>query len=956
MPPFVPRKRQHTPPQQDIPTPRSNTRPKPTLFDTLDAEPNITRRRRESEYFLQDTSSDSALSELSTSELEDDVAPGPSKRLRIDDAEDEDMDCWEDALTRTDLSHAARAPAPSGDLEITLGETAKPSLTNPHGKPKGPSRIERKIRIHTHCMHVQFLLFHNWIRNAWACDKEVQNLLVEQLTPGMKKEVERWRSASGVGANADVSNSAAGAKALAKRGRGGAKVRSGRDWGPTADKLESGMPNLSRGDPLIRLLKILSAFWRKRFKVTTPGLRKQGYQQLSDLEALVSSFQRDEHDPEQHGERVRNVAEFREHAKSCQGSRDLGNQLYTALLRGLGLEARMVSNLQPVGFGWSKVEDALRKKKSSARHVDKDQRRDGASDEETEGVVGSATEDSVSSSFKAKRTLVHGKSQDSGDKAWDISRSKVPPKQGGRETVSDDSDGMAVIDLTRSTPRTSSSQIYDKDLAFPIYWTEVLSPITNQWLPVEPITLNVVASTPELVASFEPRGAKAETSKQVIAYVVAYNATGTARDVTVRYLKHNRWPGKTKGFRMPIERLPVYNHKGKIKKYEDSDWFKTVMSGYTRQNLDEEHDLVPANTAPKPKERGESLQSYKSSAEFILERHFKREEVIRPEAKHVKIFKSGKGEKSTEEKVFRRTDVVTCKTVESWHKEGRSLKPGEQPVKMVPARASTLSRKRALRQIEAEGGTKAKQGLYSLEQTDWIIPDPIQDGVIPRNAYGNIDVFVESMVPQGAIHLPYRGTAKICSRLGISYAEAVTGFDFKSQRAVPVVEGVVIAQEHEQRVMDEWVKDEAVRVKKERLKKEKVILGLWKKFAIGLRVKDRVRKEYGGDDAQDAVDHSNPFTNRKYLAAKDLPGSERNGESNGPVLAHHDDIDGEFFADDDLGDAEAHEGGGFVVDDESRHDLEDYDHRIAKHYSNANSSSPSNTRETRPTRSLRRAP
>lgn len=54
------------------------------------------------------------------------------------------------------------------------------------------------------------------------------------------------------------------------------------------------------------------------------------------------------------------------------------------------------------------------------------------------------------------------------------------------------------------------------------------------------------------------------------------------------------------------------------------------------------------------------------------------------------------------------------------------------------------------------------------------------DGRIPRNPFGNIDVYVPSMIPPGAIHLPLKGSAKLARRLGISYAEAVTGFEFKS--------------------------------------------------------------------------------------------------------------------------------------------------------------------------------
>jgi xeroderma pigmentosum group C-complementing protein len=117
------------------------------------------------------------------------------------------------------------------------------------------------------------------------------------------------------------------------------------------------------------------------------------------------------------------------------------------------------------------------------------------------------------------------------------------------------------------------------------------------------------------------------------------------------------------------------------------------------------------------------------------------------------------------------------------------------------------------------------------------------------------------MVPEGAVHIPFRGTAKICRRLEINYAEAVTGFEFGAQRAVPVVEGVVVAAENERIVIEAWQADEAQKTKKEEDKKEKAVLALWKKFFTGLRIMQRVRDEYGEDDT--GVEESNPFTNKK---------------------------------------------------------------------------------------------
>ena len=95
---------------------------------------------------------------------------------------------------------------------------------------------------------------------------------------------------------------------------------------------------------------------------------------------------------------------------------------------------------------------------------------------------------------------------------------------------------------------------------------------------------------------------------------------------------------------------------------------------------------------------------------------------------------------------------------------------------MVPVRAVTLMRRREVEEAERDTGEKVKQGMYAIDQTEFIIPPPIQNGTIPKNSYGNMDCFVPSMVPKGAVHVPLRSTVRICKRLGIDYAEAVTGF------------------------------------------------------------------------------------------------------------------------------------------------------------------------------------
>lgn len=126
-----------------------------------------------------------------------------------------------------------------------------------------------------------------------------------------------------------------------------------------------------------------------------------------------------------------------------------------------------------------------------------------------------------------------------------------------------------------------------------------------------------------------------------------------------------------------------------------------------------------------------------------------------------------------------------------------------------------------------------------------------------RPTRSNIDLFAQHMCPQGAAHVPFRGAVKVCKRLQIDYAEAVVDFEFGHRMAVPVIQGVVIAEEHHDRVMEELQRDEAERARKEDEKRRKAALGKWRRFLMGMRIVERIRQDYGHiDDNVSVFAHS----------------------------------------------------------------------------------------------------
>lgn len=135
------------------------------------------------------------------------------------------------------------------------------------------------------------------------------------------------------------------------------------------------------------------------------------------------------------------------------------------------------------------------------------------------------------------------------------------------------------------------------------------------------------------------------------------------------------------------------------------------------------------------------------------------------------------------------------------------------------------------------------------------------------------------MLPAGAVHLAYKGIAKVAKGLGISYAEACTGFEFKKRRAIPVITGIVVAAENETLVMEAYWESAAVQEEKERIKAEEKALKRWAKLINGLRVRRRLQQEYGGQDLEQT--QYNPLADADAAKEKE---KERRGRATMDVL------------------------------------------------------------------------
>ncbi|RPA82384.1 Rad4-domain-containing protein [Ascobolus immersus RN42] len=780
-----------------------------------------------------------------------------------EDDSDEDID-WEDALPTQPPpptpTPGAASQQPIRDLELTIEQNEPQSVFKMGSAKKktGISAVERRMRLRTHTAHVEYQLKYGLEINKWLNDKRLQDVMVGHLTKGLRKDVESYKK------SLERTQTAKPTKSPKKpKGKGGLKRK---DEYESEEEFEEEASAAS--DPLVKLIGILLNFWKKRFKVTAPGLRKVGYPpaKLSVIEdrPLISLFDIPG--------RPKDFDEFLELASKCEGSRDTGEQLFTGLLRGLGLDTRMVFSLQPLGFAFSVAENAFVE----------EEKEDG----DKEGENGNDTKEEKKPSPKATpRKPQPVKSR----KTRDLRLSIVGSDE---ELESDDDD-----EDYEAEPE------FDPDLAYPVFWTEIYSPTTLRFYAVDPLTIKrLITEREEIPKFFEPKGKAATQSKQVICYVVAFSDDNTAKDVTVRYLNKNMFPGKTKGLRLMSTRQPIYDVHGEIIAELDIDWFEEVMNRYrrkkpTERDKKEDEDLQPHEVEQDFDEFPDSIQGYKNHPKYVLRRHLYRDEGIPPDAKPVHYHQVGKDKT---EPVYRREDVLLCKTIENWYREGRVIKETEEPLKSVHPRAATINRKREI-EANKKDGIDVSVGLWAEYQTELYKAPPVVDGKVPRNGYGNCDLYVPSMVPPGGVHLPLKGSKRIAQKLGVDAADAVVGFEFAKKRALPILDGVVVPAEMADVVRDAWRADQAEKQRKADTKRQAASLDRWRRFLMRLRVVERMNEDYTELTMQV---ESNPFVSTQK---RDKEGDEQHEEEGGAIA-------GGFIVD---GDEEGHGGGGFLSGNKS---------------------------------------
>ncbi len=554
-------------------------------------------------------------------------------------------------------------------------------------------------------------------------------------------------------------------------------------------------------------LRQASDAFRGVFEVTKSGMRSAQW----DSEAEESKTE------------PMDRSDFIAAAESLEGSQDTGNQLLCALLRAVGVEARLVCSLQPLPFHNPSMKPTTPQKIAKPTFY----------------ATASATNSSAPNSDTDDATV-----------KTSITVGKVPSarRRLGQPSFVPDPTPTAASSKPRKIIRT---------LKYPIFWVEAFNSAHQKWVATDPIVTATVAKPSKL----EP---PSSYHFNQLSYAIAFEQDCVARDVTRRYAR-------------------AFNAKTRRTRVESaingSAWFNKVMRFFRRKDGALDRDQVEdAELSQREAREGlpTNVMDFKDHPYYALERHMRRHEVIYPRREVGKV-NAGTAAKPRMEAVFRRTDVCVCRSADKWFRLGRQVKESEQPLKRIPAPRSKQLQRSPSADPNGDGARDEERvmtPLYSHAQTALYVPPPVRNGKVPRNAFENLDIYVASMVPAGGVHVRHPSAREAARNLGVDWADAVVGFKFEGRRGTPVVEGVVIPEEAAdavRAVIDELLNDKG---EDEAMARSRIALAIWRKFMVGLRIRERVAM-YGtseedakmteGDDGEDQRDTAELFEEGGFM-------------------------------------------------------------------------------------------
>lgn len=123
---------------------------------------------------------------------------------------------------------------------------------------------------------------------------------------------------------------------------------------------------------------------------------------------------------------------------------------------------------------------------------------------------------------------------------------------------------------------------------------------------------------------------------------------------------------------------------------------------------------------------------------YVLKRHLLKFEALYPADVPSLGFVRG-------EAIYARECLFVLQTREKWYKQGRVVKPFETAYKVVKCWRYD--------KLKNEWLGNQPCDIFGVWQTEEYDPPTAENGLVPRNEYGNVELFTPKMLPKKTVHL-----------------------------------------------------------------------------------------------------------------------------------------------------------------------------------------------------------
>ncbi|KAF2362646.1 Rad4 beta-hairpin domain 3 [Trinorchestia longiramus] len=532
--------------------------------------------------------------------------------------------------------------------------------------------------------------------------------------------------------------------------------------------------------------------------------------------------------------------------------------MFVLLARALGMNVRLIMSLKPMHWRPSSTDlfkrvideesDIVDVPEPPRKELEKESKSEGKNDvSKRRRMLSSDGEDHSQKSTKKKNKKVKVRAEESdgdddhdtgSDSDFDITfknkkrgknKCKSSSGSGGKKSSSSLKSSSSGSSCKRSASENSPVQPTKKKkkLEELSEWAEVYVEEEERWVCVDVIRGKIHCAA-EL----------ASRAPAPVAFVTAFNGDLSVKDVTKRYVR--TWlafEDKLRG---------------------DSQWWKQVLAPYAppfsaKEKAENKELEETLRQQPLPK----TIAEYKNHKMFVLQRHLLKFEALYPPNPDPIGFVKG-------EAVYPRDCVHLLHSRDIWKKQGMSVKVGEEPYKIVKARPKwDRATSQVIKDLPLE--------IFGPWQVEYFQPPVAKDGRVPRNEYGNVELFQEWMLPVGTVHFDasYEDLNRVARKLKIDCASAMVGFDTQgSTGPYPVFNGYVVCTEFKDILLDAWREEMDLKKKRLEAKRQRCIYDNWKRLILGMLVKHHVWETYGQDSDQEATPSTKTKSAPKAKASK----------------------------------------------------------------------------------------